>query len=159
METIGKVLSITLLTIFGSAAATVYLVDSNKMSSFLSNAPVSYTSDERKPENESKLFNDTYYRDRANSKYSEPIVERDEPEGYSEVKPIWGQSYDTDPVSTYATTERAQKLAEENSIDSIKKNMEQWKARYDNDLKSGRSRNADIALRNYSEYKKALEFK
>jgi hypothetical protein len=156
METIGKVLSITLLTVFGSAAATIYLVDSNNVPYFLGAVPVFYTSDKKETENDSKFFYDTHQRDREKFNYAEPVVESDEPENYGEVKPIWGQTYDSDPLSTHS---RAQRLAEENSTDSLKTNMEFWKSRYRSDLKSGRFRNADTALRNYEEYQKALELK
>ncbi|MFI5322202.1 MAG: hypothetical protein ACHQ6U_01430 [Thermodesulfobacteriota bacterium] len=156
METIGKVLSIVLLTIFGSAAATVYLVDSNNMPSFLGTAPAGYISDKGEPENDSKFFYDTNYRDREKYNYAEPFVESDDPEHYNDVKPIWGQTYDSGPI---AGTQRARELAEGNSRDSLKKNMEYWKARYDSDVKSGSFRGADTAYRNYSEYKQALELK
>jgi len=159
METIGKVLSITLLTIFGSAAATVYLVDLNTMPSFLGKEPVTYTSDTSKPENDSSFYHASYYRERERFNYAEPVEESDEPDDYSDVSPIWGQSYDSDPASPHSSAERARRLARENSIDSLKKNIEYWNGQYEKTLKSGRSGNADTAYRNYSEYKKALELK
>jgi hypothetical protein len=155
METIGKVLSIILLTFFGSAAATVYLVDSNKMPSFLM-APVSYTSDKQKPDNDSKFFYDTARRGGEGYDYSEAVVENEEPESPSDIKPIWGQTYDADPVSTYSG---ARKIAEGNSIDSLRKDMQYRKARYVSAVKSGSFRKADTAFRNCKEYKKALELK
>ena len=42
METVGKILSITLLTIFGAAATTVYLMDSGFLDSIVSNSPTTY---------------------------------------------------------------------------------------------------------------------
>ena len=159
METIGKVLSITLLTIFGSAAATVYLVDSNIMPSFMGKNPVSYTSDTSKPQNDSRFYHVSYYRERARFKYAEPVEESDEPEHYSDVSPIWGQSYDSKPASPSSSEERARRLARENSIDSLKKNIEYWNGQYEKALKSGRSGNADTAYRNYAEYMEALGLK
>lgn len=60
METIVKVLSITLLTIFSSAAATIYLVDSDIMPS-LFGEPAVYTSDKtEQPEESADIYADTY---------------------------------------------------------------------------------------------------
>ena len=159
METIGKVLSITLLTIFGSAAATVYLIDSDILPSFLDKPGVVYTSDTKTQEKPSDLQNVASYRERERIIYAEEGEGNDEPEERSDIKPIWGQGYDTHPASSYRGEERAQELAQSNSIDSIIENIDYWNNQYYRSVKTGNRESADKAFRNYSEYTKALGMK
>ena len=159
MEAIGKILSITLLTIFGSAAAAVYLVDSDIMPSFLDRTPVIYTSDTREPEKDIDSHGVSYTRERERINYAEVREESEGVEEYSNVKPIWGQSYDTDPASSRSGNERARRISEDDSINSILENMEYWNGRYHSEVRSGTSESAESALRNYLVYKNALEIK
>ena len=159
METIGKVLSITLLTIFGSAAATVYLIDSDILPSFLDKPGVVYTSDTKTQEKPSDLQNVASYRERERIIYAEEGEGNDEPEERSDIKPIWGQGYDTHPASSYRSEEKAQELAQSNSIDSIIENIDYWNNQYYRSVKTGNRESADKAFRNYSEYTKALGMK
>jgi hypothetical protein len=159
METIGKVLSITLLTIFGSAAATVYLIDSNIVPSYLEKPAVVYTSDTKPQEKPADLHTVASYRKRESVIYAEESEVNDEPGERSDVKPIWGQGYDTHPASSLRSEERARELAQSNSTDSIIENIDYWNNQYYRSVKTGNRESADKAFRNYSEYTKALGIK
>jgi hypothetical protein len=161
METIGKVLSLTLLTIFGSAAATVYLVDSDIMPSFFGK-PAVYTSDKtvRSEENVHSIkAPERKERERQSLNYA--VVEKETVEAgeYNNIKPIWGQSYDANPVTARRSAEKAREIASINSLDSILQNMNYWNNEYSTAQKEGRQAAAQSALRNYTEYKEALEIK
>jgi hypothetical protein len=159
METIGKVLCITLLTVFGAAAATVYLVDSDILPSYLDKPAAVYTSDVKEHERPADLHNVSYSRERERINYADAEEESYEAGEYSGVKPIWGQSYDPRPASSPRSEERAWELARNNSVDSIMQKMDYWDNQYSNAVSAGRQASADNALRNYSEYKKALDIK
>ncbi len=159
METVGKILSITLLTIFGSAAATVYMVDSNFLTSFLGSAPVTYSSDT----GDTRLYEDSpdasKYRERQKTKYVEVYRQHDRTDYDNEDSTIWGQNYNTNPSPSEYSDRRAAKLAEENSPESLAENMSYWNEQYKKEVKSGNSRSANLAYKNYLEYKRALEIK
>jgi hypothetical protein len=159
METIGKVLCITLLTVFGSAAATVYLVDSDILPSYLDKPAAVYTSDIKPGERPAERHTVASYRVREKINYAEAEEESYDAAEYSDVKPIWGQSYDARPASSYRSEERAREIARNNSVDSIVQNIDYWSDQYSNAVNAGRQASADNALRNYSEYKKALVIK
>ena len=159
METIGKVLSLTLLTIFGSAAATVYLIDSDILPSYLDKPAVVYTSDTKTQEKPADSQNAASYRARERIIYAADVERNDEPEETSPVKPIWGQGYDTHPASSYSSEKRARELARNNSLDSIIENIEYWNNQYQRSVKTGNRESAGKAFRNYSEYTKALGIK
>lgn len=159
METIGKVLSITLLTIFGSAAATVYLIDSDVLPSYLDKPAAVYTSDTKPKEKPADLHTVASYREREIILYAEEGEVKDEPGERSDVKPIWGQSYDAHPASSLKSEERARELARNNSTDSLIENIDYWNNQYYLLVKTGNRESADKAFRNYSEYTKALGIK
>lgn len=165
METIVKVLSITLLTIFGSAAATIYLVDSDIMPS-LFGEPAVYTSDKTvQPEESAYIYADTYKvperREGLRESMNYTIVKEETGDvgEYSSVKPIWGQSYDADTATTRRSTERAREIARSSSIDSIIQNINYWNDQYSAARRDGKEGAAQYAHRNYTEYKEALEIK
>jgi hypothetical protein len=152
METIGKVLSITLLTIFGSAATTVYLVDSDILPSYLDKPAVVYTSDTKPQEKPADLHKVASYRERERVIYAEESEVNDEPGERSEVN-------DAHPASSLRSEERARELAQSNSTDSIIENIDYWNNQYYRSVKTGNRESADKAFRNYSEYTKALGIK
>lgn len=162
METIGKVLSITLLTIFGSAAATIYLVDSDIMPAFFGKPAVVYTSDtsEQYQEN-ADFYKVPERRERVPESLNYTVVEdgTGEVEEYGSVKPIWGQGYDTNPVSARRSAERAREIARSSSVGSIIQNINYWNDRYSIAQREGRQEAAQNALRNYMQYKEAFEIK
>ena len=161
METIGKVLSLTLLTIFGSAAATVYLVDSDIMPSFFGK-PAVYTSDKTvEPEENVHSIKAPERKERERQSLNYAVAEKETVEAgeYNNIKPIWGQSYDANPVTARRSAEKAREIASINSLDSILQNINYWNNEYSTARKEGRQAAAQSALRNYTEYKGALEIK
>lgn len=161
METIGKVLSLTLLTIFGSAAATIYLVDSDIMPS-LFGKPAVYTSDKtEQPDDDADTYKVPERRESVREVMNYAIVkeEPDDVPDSSGIKPIWGHSYETNYSGATGSGERAREIAGSNSRDSIIQNIHYWNDQYSAAQREGRETAARIALRNYTEYKEALEIK
>ncbi len=160
METIGKVLSLTLLTIFGSAAATVYLVDSNFFPSFLEKTPIVYTSDSRTHDQDPAakapgISDHSKYRKRQSEAYYE--VSLKSRKNSEENDAIWGQSYDT--AQSYTKSDRAVYLASVNSLASLNENLKHWNSQYKQARNLGQSRTANLAYSNYKDYEKAIEIK
>ena len=159
METIGKILSITLLTIFGSAAGAIYLVDNDILSSIFETAPATYTSDSK-----TDMPDETFYQTPP-----EPRTERRE---YASLKPsrpqetvqegphkgaIWGQTYGT--ADSGAGNDSAYRLAGGNTADSLRRNSEYWKNEYAAAKNEGRTSDAEKAYKKYLEYEEALRIK
>ena len=159
METIGKILSITLLTIFGSAAGAIYLVDNDILSSIFETVPATYTSDSK-----TDMPDETFYQPPA-----EPRGERRE---YASLKPkrpqetipegphksaIWGQTYGT--VDGGAGSDSAYRLAGQSTADSLRRNREYWKNEYAAAKSEGRTGDANKAYKKYLEYEEALRIK
>lgn len=159
METVGKILSITLLTIFGSAAATVYMVDTNFLSSFLGTAPVTYTSDIEDTQPYEDFPEALYYREQQKTEYVEAQKQVDRIDYSNEDNAVWGQNYNTKPSASEYVNQKTAKLAEENSIESLKENMNYWSGEYKKAVKYRKSRSANLAYKNYLEYKQALQIK
>jgi hypothetical protein len=162
METIGKVLSLTLLTIFGSAAATVYLVDSDIMPSFFGKPAHVYTSDRtEQPDENADFYKVPERRERERESLHYAVVEKEtgDVEEYNNIKPIWGQSYETDAVSARRNAERAREIARSSSLASITQNIDYWNNQFSTAQREGNQAAAQSALRNYTEYKEALEIK
>ncbi len=163
METIGKVLSLTLLTIFGSAAATVYLVDSDFFPAFLEKTPIVYTSDtfineQEPPEKTTDASNHPEDRRRQSETYFEvSAVESHKNSGENDA--IWGQNYDTAKLSDKHQSDRAVYLASVNSLASLKENLKHWSKQYKQARSQGQSRTANLAYSNYKDYEKAIEIK
>lgn len=159
METIGKIISITLLTIFGSAAGAIYLVDNGILSSIFDTVPVTYTSDSK-----TDMPDETFYQTPA-----ETETERRE---YASLKPtrpqesipegphksaIWGQTYGT--VDGGAGNDSAYRLAGGSTADSLRRNSDYWKNEYTAAKSEGRTSDANKAYRKYLEYEEALRIK
>lgn len=161
METIVKVLSLTLLTIFGSAAATIYLVDSDIMPSLFGKSAV-YTSDKTDQPDDEADTNKVPERVESVREVMNYAIVKEEPDDVpdsSGIKPIWGHSYETNSSRATVGGERAREIAGSNSRDSIIQNIEYWNEQYSAAQSEGRETAARIALRNYTEYKEALEIK
>ena len=163
MEIIGKVLCITLLTIFGSAAATLYLVDSDIMPSIFGQ-PAIYTSDEMQEPDDNI---DTYSAPvsvperregvRESMHYTVVKEETEDVPEYGSAKPIWGHSYEAHSTTEYSA--RAREIATSSSLDSIINGINYWNERYSSARSEGSEEAARYALRNYTEYKEALVIK
>ena len=158
METIGKILSLTLITIFGSAAATVYLVDSSFLPSLFNEAPVTYTSDENYYLDETQVAKIADYRRSQKGKYLEVKKDEGSPPVQTESK-VWGHSYEVYSGSGESSYETARELAELNSLSSLTKSMSYWSEQYQLAVKAGDSTRADSSLKKYSTYKKAVQIK
>ncbi len=163
METIGKVLSLTLLIIFGSAAATVYLVDSDFFPALLEKTPIVYTSDidtnEREPIDETlDIGNQSEYRKLNSESYFE-VSTVDSPDNNRVNDAIWGQNYDTAKLADKQKSDRAMYLASVNSLSSLKESLRHWNAQYKRARSQGQSRTANLAYSNYRDYEKAIEIK
>lgn len=159
METVGKILSITLLTIFGSAAATVYLVDSNFLTSILGSTPLTYSSDVEDTGVYEDFPDASYYRETQKTRYMEVHKQNDPSGGSKENDPIWGQSYKTSPSVPGHTNQKAAQLAQDNTVQSLKENMDYWDKQYKKAVKYRKSRSANLAYKNYLDYKQALQIK
>jgi hypothetical protein len=152
METIGKILSLTLFVIFGAAAGVVYLADSDfSPESLFKNDSVSNS-------NEYKDIDVSSHRKRLLDNYLE-----ERPSGETHSKPqkqkeLWTNTYD-DSVTRYSTSEEVKRLAEENSLSELREKMDYWYDRYDKAIQSGRRQGANEAYRKYKNYKEALRIK
>jgi hypothetical protein len=163
MEVIGKVLSLTLLTIFGSAAAAVYLVDSDFFPSFIAKTLVVYTSDTITPEKERAVQNpdilkNTYCRKHQSQAYIETAPKETHLDT-NDRQAIWGHSYTKAASSAQSQSERAGYLARENSLDSLKERLRYWNRRYRKAIDQGQTRTTDLAFQNFKDYEKAIEIK
>jgi hypothetical protein len=156
METVGKILSITLLTIFGAAASTVYLMDSGFLDSVVSNSPTTYISEENDNQYYGNYSDTPQNREKIETKFYKVEHERNSPDNKSGNKSLWGQNYNT---PTSLTEKRASLLAKSNSYEALHEKMEYWSMQYREAVKSGESKDADLAYKNYLDYKSALEIK
>ena len=158
METVGKILSITLLTIFGAAGATVYLVDSSLLDSVI-NSSSTYTSEENDTQDYGNFSDISIFRESSETKYYEVEREREPADNGSENKAVWGQEYNASPSLSENSLSRASMLAKINSYETLQESMEHWNRLYREAVKSGKSTNADLAYKNYMEYKSAMDIK
>lgn len=157
METVGKVLSLTLLTIFGSAAATVYLVESDLFPSIAEKTPIIYTSISGNSEqdfSEQKTYssNDVDKRKHRSREYYEVSGVQSQTTT-QKAESIWGQSYSTNQHT------RAEYLASVNSMASLRKELKHWNSQYQNALDKGQKRIANLAYSNIKDYRRAIEIK
>jgi len=156
METVGKILSITLLTIFGAAASTVYLMDSGFLDSVVSNPPTTYISEEKDNQYYGNYSDTPQNREKVETKFYKVEPERGPADNRNGNQALWGQKYNT---STSLTEKRASLLAKSNSYEALHEKMEYWNMQYREAVKSGESEDADLAYKNYLDYKSALEIK
>ncbi len=159
METVGKILNITLLTVFGAAAATTYLVDSSFLSSLLNSPPTTCSSDKNYTKECVNYSDISVYRERHKNEYME--VERNSysAEISSENKAVWGQKYGAYPSSFKQESSRVSMLAESNSYEEIRENMEYRDKQFIQAVRTGRSSDAALVHQNYMEFRKALGIK
>ncbi len=157
METIGKILSLTLLTIFGSAAATVYMVDSNFFPSFLEEAPSAYTSDVV-DDYQADYETLSSYREEERQRYYQvsPSTKNDVEE---DDQTVWGQNYSSTESSAPRISATSRRLAEEQSLGELRDNMRYWNKQYIQAMSDGENRRANKAYAKYTEFKDALELK
>ncbi|MBI2487906.1 MAG: hypothetical protein HYW01_13390 [Deltaproteobacteria bacterium] len=149
METIGKILSLTLLAIFGTAGTVIYFTDPSHSPSFLNES----VSDTRNFGSEtSNKIDYSAYRKRLRKNYFEteqPFEKNSEPR---KQQSLWTNTYDT-------PSQEVRRLVEENSIGDLRENMNYWNNRYHETLRLEKKLEADEAYTRYRNYKKALEVK
>lgn len=147
MEIIGKILSLTLLAIFGTAGTVIYFADPGHTPSFINES----VSDPRKYESETDREIDySAYRERLQKNYFEtqqPVEKDSEPQKQNS---LWTNTYDT-------PSQEVKRRAEENSIGELRENMSYWNNQYHQALRFGEKRQANEALTKYRNYKQALE--
>ncbi len=159
MDTIGKILSLSLLTIFGSAAVTIYLIDSDFFSSFVYDEDSYY----------SEISDD--YESATDVTLNTNVIIK--PKVYYETKPpvetissstnkhmIWTSSYSKIDVDRYFPSEESERLASEKSVSHLEKKMLYWNNKYHQELrKTGNTENAVNSYRQYRKYRDALELR
>lgn len=147
METIGKVLSLILLTVFGAAGAVIYLTDPYSPGlGIIESISTSY-----KSESDSEI-DYSAYRERLRKGYAETEPPKDA-DSESQEESLWTNTY------RYPPSPDARALAEENPITELSEKANYWKSRYHRALRSGKREEADEAYKRYRVYKEAIKIK
>jgi hypothetical protein len=155
METIAKLISLCLLSIFGAAVGITYLYDPGFFKSSLESDSLS-TSQNYKTEtiNPSNL---SYYKKHL---LEDSRVETQPPENTNpNSENLWTDTYDKPRPSEYSPLQEAKKLADKNSLNVLEEKMEYWYHRYQKALQSGQTQESNYAYAQYKNYQKALEIK
>ncbi len=155
METIAKLISLSLLVISGAAVSITYLYEPGFFKSSLENDSVS-TSQNYKTEtvNPSKL---QYYKKHL---LEDSQVETQPPENTNpNPEKLWTDTYDKPGLSEYSPSQEAKKLAEKNSLNALEEKMDYWYNRHQKALQSGHTQESNYAYSQYENYKEALEIK
>ncbi len=155
METIAKVISLSLLTIFGSAVGIIYLYDPG----FFESSPKrDSASNARNYETEGvNHSNLSYYKERL---LEDSQVEIQPPKDTnSQPEKLWTDTYDTSEPSEYSPLQEAQKLADKNSLDTLKEEMDYWYKQYRRSLNQSAQTEANDAYTKYKLYKEAIKIK
>jgi hypothetical protein len=149
METIGKILSLTLLAIFGTAGTVIYFTDPGKSPSIITQS-VSHSRDsESEPDNN---IDYSAYKEGLSKHYFEtenPAAKNSESQ---KQHTLWTNTYD-------APSREVRSLAEGNSMNRLRENMNYWNNRYHEALRVGNRKGANDAYREYRNYKEAIEVK
>ncbi len=149
METIGKILSLTLLAIFGTAGTVIYFTDPANSPSFVNER----VTDSRQYESETDGAIDySAYREQLRKNYFETKQSSQTSSGLGKQDSLWTNSYDT-PSS------EARKLAGDYSIGELRESMNYWNDRYHKALLSEGTVDPNEAYIKYQNYKKALNLK
>ena len=161
METIGKVLSLTLLTIFGSAAGAIYLVESDFFPNFIERTPIIYSSGSS---TNTETVGTEIRQEPAKTEYrmqrSEAFYEVSAADSYNEGRDkdaLWTQSYDAKGFR--GPSDRAVYLASVNSLSALQENLEHWQRQYNNARENGQKRTASLAYSNFKDYQRAIDIK
>jgi len=149
METIGKILSLTLLAIFGTAGTVIYFTDPVHSPSFL-NETVSDSQD-FVSETDNKI-DYAAYRKRLKKNYFETQQPFEKNFETQKQQSLWTNTYDL-------PSQEVRRLAEANSISDLRENMNYWNNRYHEALRLEKQFEADEAYARYKNYKTALEVK
>ena len=145
METVGKILSLTLLAIFGAAGTVIYFTDNSPSTPIISIS----RNQEVQPE-----INIDYsaYRKKLRKSYVESETPTKTTLESPEEKSLWTNSY-------HYPSETAKVLAEGNSLAELRDKMNFWNTQYHKALQSGNTKQANEAYIKYKNYKEALDIK
>lgn len=93
MGILGQILKLTAITIFFSAAATVYVVDTDFYNSFIKKKSSPEQQNQQKIENFSKEQIKNYRQYLRNTRLEKKVAE-DRPSGNTEEKTVWQNRYE-----------------------------------------------------------------
>ena len=155
METIAKVISLSLLAIFGSAVGIIYLYDPDL---FESPSKSDSVSNAKNYETEAvDHANLSYYKKRllddSQAEIQPPNNTNPEPEK------LWSDTFNKSESSEYSLSQEAKRLANKNSLNALEEKMEYWYRQYHRSLNQAAQTEADNAYIKYRTYKEALEIK
>jgi len=163
MEIIGKVLTLTILTIFGSAAAAVYLIDSEYFSLLQVtqtenvSIPVQNIEEKKNIQPSTPLDNE---RKRESTRFFEKLPPTHKKSSSNKRKMIWTQTYKEKRETANYQYQEIKKLAEENAISTLTKKMNEWNSKYYSALNQpGRTSEANEAFMQFKKYKDALQIR
>jgi len=163
MEIIGKVLTLTILTIFGSAAAAVYLIDSEYFSPLqvtqtkTVSIPVQNIKEKKNLQASTPLDNE---RKRESTRFFEKLPPTYKVSSSNDRKMIWTQTYREKRATANYQYQEIRKLAEENAISTLIKKMNEWNSKYYSALNQpGRTSEANEASMQFKKYKEALQIR
>jgi len=145
METVGKILSLTLFAIFGAAGTVIYFTDHSPPEAIIS------ISRNQEVQHESNI-DYVAYRKKLRKSYVESKTPANTTLESPEAKSLWANSY-------YYPSETAKRLAEINSLAELRDKMNFWNSHYHKALQSGNAQQANEAYIKYKEYKEALDIK
>jgi len=159
METIGKVLSLTLLTIFGSAAATVYFVDSDFFEVFIEEKSGESQSEKDRDQQKysNQLFDSSEQSERIRIEYfeQEPLIKM-EPANQAKKQMIWSQSFNKNQNSNIYISKS---LAQTNTLNELRNKMKFWQSQYKQFKTSGINYSREQAYNKYVQYREAVALK
>jgi len=155
METIGKVLSLTLLIIFGSAAATVYFVDSDFFEVFIEEKPAEIDKDGQESLNQ--LFNTSEQSERKRIEYfeQEPLITM-ETANQAKKQMLWSQSFSKNQNSSIYISKS---LAQTDTLNELRNKMKFWQSKYKQFRASGNNNSREQAYNKYVQYREAVALK
>lgn len=147
METIGKILSLTLFAMFGAAGAVIYFTDDGSPKPTISISQLRREGAE--PRND---IDYSSYREQLRRSYVESGNYEDVGPQAKGQNSLWTNSYEY-------TSETAKRLAEGNSPSELRNKMDFWNREYQKALQSGNTKKANVAYSEYKNYKGALDIK
>lgn len=155
METIGKVLSLTLLIIFGSSAATVYFVDSDFFEVFIEEKPAEIGKDGQESLNQ--LFNTSEQSERKRIEYfeQEPLITTDTA-NQAKKQMVWNQSFSKNQNSSIYISKS---LAQTDTLNELRNKMKFWQSKYKQFRASGNNNSREQAYNKYVQYREAVALK
>lgn len=155
METIAKVISLSLLAIFGSAVGVTYLYDPG----FFESSPKSDSASnvqnyETEGVNHSSL---SHYKERL---LEDSQVETQPPKDTNpQPEKLWTDTYDEPESSESSPLQEAKKLADKNSLNVLEEEMDYWYKQYRRSLNQAAQTEKNDAYAKYKLYKEAIEIK